>query len=223
MCGGPGSSSAKQGCLLGACPGDRADGGNKLFISSFCHIFSFHSDPRNCHVIYYWRFSIESGAKWVQGRRAGLLCTLIITSISPRSYHTVIPLPAPIKTIKVASVMKTNGHLVKVKIITAPSSVITANCSIVNTGLVGLHYHRNNHKTSQIWRLLRPYVATKLYSASQDWRVPATDTLRIRFKLFKLHLFAFFPTISFPVAEFPKSSPGIVWQKTSEPQLECCE
>ena len=64
--------------------------------------------------------------------------------------------------------MKTNGHLVKVKIITAPSSVITANCSIVNTGLVELHYPQNNHKTSQIWRLLRPYVATKLYSASQD-------------------------------------------------------
>ena len=128
-------------------------------------------DSRNCHIIYNWRFSIESGARWVQGRRAGLLCTLIITSISPRSYHTVIPLPAPIKTIKVASVMKTNGHLVKVKIITAPSSVITANCSIVNMGLVELHSPQNNHKTSRIWRLLRPYVATKLYSASQDWRV----------------------------------------------------
>ena len=55
---------------------------------------------------------------------------------------------------------------------------------------------------------------------TDEW---TADTLRIRFKLFKLHLFAFFPTISFPVAEFPKSSPGIVWQKTSEPQLECCE
>ena len=87
----------------------------------------------------------------MQGRRAGLLCTLIITSISPQSYHTVIPLPAPIKTIKVASVMKTNGHLVKVKIITAPSSVITANCSIVNMGLVELHSPQNNHKTSRIW------------------------------------------------------------------------
>ena len=64
--------------------------------------------------------------------------------------------------------MKTNGHLVKVKIITASSSVITANCSIVNTGLVELHYHRNNHKTSRKRGLLRPYVATKLYSASQD-------------------------------------------------------
>ena len=64
--------------------------------------------------------------------------------------------------------MKTNGHLVKVKIITASSSVITANCSIVNMGLLALHYHQNNHKTSQIWGLLRPYVATKLYSASQD-------------------------------------------------------
>ena len=39
---------------------------------------------------------------------------------------------------------------------------------------------------------------------TDEW---TTDTLRIRFKLFKLHLFAFFPTISFPVAEFPKSSP----------------
>ena len=47
--------------------------------------------------------------------------------------------------------MKTNGHLVKVKIITASSSVITANCSIVNTGLVELHYPQNNHKTSRIW------------------------------------------------------------------------
>ena len=55
---------------------------------------------------------------------------------------------------------------------------------------------------------------------TDEW---TTDTLRIRFKLFKLHLFAFFPTISFPVAEFPKSSPRLVWQKTSEPQLECCE
>ena len=55
---------------------------------------------------------------------------------------------------------------------------------------------------------------------TDEW---TTDTLRIRFKLFKLHLFAFFPTISFPVAEFPKSSPRTVWQKTSEPQLECCE
>ena len=47
--------------------------------------------------------------------------------------------------------MKTNGHLVKVKIITAPSSVITANCSIVNMGLVELHSPQNNHKTSRIW------------------------------------------------------------------------
>ena len=118
--------------------------------------------------------------------------------------------------------MKTNGHLVKVKIITASSSVITANCSIVNMGLVELHSPQNNHKTSRIWNywghmLPQNYI---LPPKTDEW---TADTLRIRFKLFKLHLFAFFPTISFPVAEFPKSSPGIVWQKTSEPQLECCE
>ena len=144
------------------------DGGNKAL-----HIITlpqFQLSLRPKKLPYY----LLKGLHWIAGKvstgqegRASLYldnCLHLSAELSCR--HT-----SPIKIIKVASVMKTNGHLVKVKIITASSSVITANCSIVNMGLLALHYHQNNHKTSQIWGLLRPYVATKLYSASQDWRV----------------------------------------------------